>query len=106
MTKRVKQCILIAAGLHGFVVSAVESQKVVLTVDPQQVLHVIDPRVYGQFLEHIYHSCNGGLWGDIVWNRSFEELPGGGAWRMEGEEIVQRTLAFQERLNLLFQLTT
>jgi hypothetical protein len=46
-----------------------------LTVDPDKVVGHIDGRIYSQFLEHIYHSCNGGLWGDVVWNRSFEELP-------------------------------
>ncbi|MCY3018809.1 MAG: alpha-N-arabinofuranosidase [Planctomycetota bacterium] len=46
-----------------------------VTVDPDKVVGHIDERLYGQFLEHIYHSCNGGLWGEVVWNRSFEELP-------------------------------
>jgi alpha-L-arabinofuranosidase len=36
----------------------------------------IDERIYGHFLEHIYHSVNGGLWGELVRNRSFEEPPG------------------------------
>ena len=76
-----------------------EPRKVSLSVDPQRVLHTIDPKVYGQFLEHIYHSCNGGLWGDIVWNRSFDALPGGGRWRVDGQEIVQRGNGFNERLN-------
>jgi hypothetical protein len=74
------------------------AQKVALTVDPQRVLHTIDPNVYGHFLEHIYHSCNGGLWGDIIWNRSFEELPGGGRWRVDGHELVQSSLAHNVRL--------
>ena len=45
------------------------------TVDPDKVVGHIDERLYGQFPENIYHSCNGGLWGEVVWNRSFEELP-------------------------------
>ena len=43
-----------------------------LSIDPTKTVNRIDERVYGHFLEHIYHSCNGGLWGDLVWNRSFE----------------------------------
>ena len=43
-----------------------------LSIDPTKTVNSIDKRVYGHFLEHIYHSCNGGLWGDLVWNRSFE----------------------------------
>jgi alpha-N-arabinofuranosidase len=54
---------------------SVRSAPLTLTVDPARVVRPIDTRLYGQFLEHIYHSCNGGLWGDVVWNRSFEEMP-------------------------------
>ena len=49
------------------------AQPVHLKVDTTQVVHEIDPRIYGQFLEHIYHSVDGGVWGEVVWNRSFEE---------------------------------
>ncbi len=41
-------------------------------IQPQKTVNTIDPKVYGHFLEHIYNSCNGGLWGELVWNRSFE----------------------------------
>ena len=53
------------------------SEEVTLQVDAGKILHRIDEKVYGHFLEHIYHSCNGGLWGDLVWNRSFEQRQGG-----------------------------
>ena len=43
-----------------------------VTVNPDKPLSRIDDKVYGHFLEHIYNSCNGGLWGELVWNRSFE----------------------------------
>lgn len=78
---------------------AAEPTRVTLTVDSQKVLHQVDPRVYGQFLELIYHSCNGGLWGDIVWNRSFDELPGGGRWGVDGEEITRCPMFDSERLS-------
>ena len=64
MTKAAVFCL--AAGLAS-------AQTVRLTVNTGTVLHGIDEKIYGQFLEHIYHSVNGGLWGDVVWNRSFEE---------------------------------
>jgi hypothetical protein len=50
-------------------------QGVNLTVDTEKVVKPVDERIYGHFLEHIYHSLHGGLWGEIVWNRSFEEGP-------------------------------
>ncbi len=46
-----------------------------LSINASRVVGRIDERIYGHFLEHIYHSCNGGLWGELVWNRSFEFRP-------------------------------
>lgn len=64
------------------------------SVNPSHVLNPIDEKVYGHFLEHIYHSANGGLWGELVWNRSFElGQTGGGLWSIEGDELVQSSLA-------------
>src|SRR3990172_4608369 len=55
-----------------------------VTVHGDRLVNRVDERIYGQFFEHIYHSANGGLWGDAVWNRSFEESPGTGLWRGRG----------------------
>jgi alpha-N-arabinofuranosidase len=60
------------------------AQTVSLTINTGSVLHGIDEKIYGQFLEHIYHSVNGGLWGDVVWNRSFEETLTLGEWKVAG----------------------
>jgi len=51
------------------------AQGVSITVHPDRPIGRVDERVYGHFLEHIYHSVNGGLWGEMVWGRSFEEPP-------------------------------
>lgn len=68
------------------------AQDVQIKVNSDKVIKTVDDRLYGQFLEHIYHSMHGGLWGEIVWNRSFEEAPpaaggrgaGGGGGRGRG----------------------
>ncbi len=60
-----------------------------LTLEPSKVVNRVDEKVYGHFLEHIYNSCNGGLWGELVWNRSFELNPAG-LWSIENGCIVQR----------------
>ena len=44
-----------------------------LIIPDTEVVHRSDPRIYGHFLEHIHHSVNGGLWGQAVWNCSFEQ---------------------------------
>ena len=46
-----------------------QAADVAVSVDTDAVANTIDPRVYGHFFEHIYHSANGGLWGEVVWNR-------------------------------------
>jgi alpha-N-arabinofuranosidase len=52
--------------------SANPAEPVRLALDPEKVLNRIDEKVYGHFLEHIFHSANGGLWGEMIWDRSFE----------------------------------
>ncbi|MDO4627849.1 MAG: alpha-L-arabinofuranosidase C-terminal domain-containing protein [Planctomycetia bacterium] len=58
-------------------------------IQPQKTVNTIDPKVYGHFLEHIYNSCNGGLWGDLVWNRSFEAGNASG-WSHENGVFTQK----------------
>jgi alpha-L-arabinofuranosidase len=48
-----------------------------LLIEPEKIVCEIDEKVYGHFFEHIYHSANGGLWGELVWNRSFEQYSSG-----------------------------
>lgn len=40
-------------------------------VQPDTVTGRIDQRIYGHFLEHIYHSVEDGLFGELVRNRAF-----------------------------------
>lgn len=68
-----------------------------LTVQADKTVHRIDEKIYGHFLEHIFHSCNGGLWGEQVWNRSFEQN-NAGRFRTDGDNIVQEGLGANIRL--------
>ncbi|MHB8951984.1 MAG: family 16 glycoside hydrolase [Pirellulaceae bacterium] len=72
------------------------AEDVSLTLRPDQVVNPIDEKVYGHFLEHIYHSVNGGLWGDLVWNRTFEQNSLGG-WTVADGCIVQQSLGADQR---------
>lgn len=74
-------------------------------VDTTNIQNTIDEKIYGHFLEHIYHSVNGGLWGELVWNRSFEISPAGtGLWSLAGNDLVQSSL--DQNVRLLFGDTT
>jgi len=68
-----------------------------ISIDAGKVVGRIDEKIYGHFLEHIYHSCNGGLWGELIWNRSFEQNPAG-RWSIQGDCVVQDGLATDQRL--------
>ena len=65
--------------LGGLACAVTAQTQATLTVYPDQIRDRIDERIYGQFLEHIYHSVNGGLWGQMIWNGGFEESLGEGA---------------------------
>jgi alpha-N-arabinofuranosidase len=66
---------LLAVAVSAAATNDVAQPPVNLAIDASRVVGRIDERIYGHFLEHIYHSCNGGLWGELVWNRSFEFRP-------------------------------
>jgi alpha-N-arabinofuranosidase len=72
------------AAVFCLVAGLASAQTASLTVNTGNVLHAIDPKIYGQSLEHLYHSVNGGLWGDLVWNRSFEESMVPEGWKVNG----------------------
>jgi len=47
----------------------------VLTVHTDRITKTISTGIYGQFLEHIFNSVHGGLWGDQVLNGTLEPRP-------------------------------
>jgi alpha-L-arabinofuranosidase len=76
-----------------------QERQVSLSLAPEKVLNGIGENIYGQFYEHIYHSANGGLWGDLIWNRSFEELPPDtGRWEKDAGMIRQTGHGVNARL--------
>jgi len=67
------------------------------TLNPAKVVNQIDEKVYGHFYEHIYHSANGGLWGELIWNRSFEENSAG-RWSIEDGQVIQTGMGTDQRI--------
>ena len=93
-------CIVLALTVSpGFAVSAEEDAplEATYTLNPARVLNQIDEKVYGHFYEHIYHSANGGLWGELIWNRSFEENSAG-RWSIEDDQVIQAGMGTNQRL--------
>jgi alpha-N-arabinofuranosidase len=55
-----------------------ETKKVNINIKSGTPSGIIDPKIYGQLFEHIYFSADGGLWGEMIAERSFEpeQYPG------------------------------
>jgi alpha-L-arabinofuranosidase len=49
-----------------------EARVAVLLVDTERVMGAIDKRIYGQFLEHINHSVEDGLFAEQIRGAGFE----------------------------------
>ena len=49
-------------------------------------LNAVDERIYGFLLEHIYHSCDNGICGEEVFNRSFEDRANYGGFYIAGKK--------------------
>jgi alpha-N-arabinofuranosidase len=93
-----RQALIIAVVVLPVIsIAQTNSSTVSLTLHPDNVVGRIDEKIYGHFLEHIYHSCNGGLWGELIWNRSFEqnEL---GYWTAQDGRIAQEGMGTNVRL--------
>ncbi len=93
-----KTTVIILGVVFGLAAAAA-AEDVSVSVNADKVAGRIDKNIYGHFLEHIFHSVNGGLWGELVWQRSFEGGGSkGGKWSREGDDLVQKTQADNVRL--------
>ncbi len=63
-------CLVLACAL------ARAEEEVALTIDPDRLENRIEVGIYGQFLEHIFNSVHGGLWGDMLLNGSLQPAAG------------------------------
>lgn len=72
---KTKICLLLLGGIAAQLLgtSNVSGADMNLAIPSTETIHRSSPMIYGDFLEHIFHSVHGGLWGEMIWNRSFEE---------------------------------
>jgi alpha-N-arabinofuranosidase len=55
--------------------SAQAPEPLALTVHTDRTTKTVSAGIYGQFLEHIFNSVHGGLWGDQILNGALEPRP-------------------------------
>ena len=63
---------LLAAVLAMMLTACAVAGEEMLTVDPENVIHEISPTLYGLFFEDINYGADGGLYAELLRNRSFE----------------------------------
>ncbi len=59
----------------GLGISSPTEAQLSLTVHTDQTTKTVSTGIYGQFLEHIFNSVHGGLWGDQILNGTMELRP-------------------------------
>lgn len=59
-------------------ISGQQAQNASIDIKSNAPAGIIDSKIYGQLFEHIYFSADGGLWGEMIAQRSFEpeQYPG------------------------------
>jgi alpha-L-arabinofuranosidase len=65
---------------------------ITLTVHTDQITKTVSTGIYGQFLEHIFNSVHGGLWGDQILNGTLELRPPRPRWARRGREEKPATV--------------
>ena len=92
--------------------------KATFTVFPEQVLGKIDRNVYGHFVEHVGRVVYGGIWAEMIENRSFEGRdydgnglpdpwePAVGAKGPKGGVTVSQSDVFRGKQSLLMDAET
>ena len=69
------------------------AQKATITIDVNKPLHAVSPTLFGIFLEDINLSVDGGLYPELVRNRSFEDADSLCFWQfrsLQGEAKVRK----------------
>lgn len=79
---------LLAICVFAYFLPIQAQETVEVEVDVHQVENRINDKLYGFLLEHIYHSLSNGIWGENVWNRSFEELLAYGDWEINSRNEI------------------
>ena len=66
-----KNCLLLV--MTCTVIMSIKAQTAVLSIDASQEGVTISPTLYGLFYEEINHAGEGGLYAELIQNRSFED---------------------------------
>lgn len=105
-----KKSLFIVASVFVFsILSGQQNQKVSINIKSGAPSGIIDSKIYGQLFEHIYFSADGGLWGEMIAERSFEpeQYPGISprdgffdGWYEDDENILHSPTLYEQPIPL------
>ena len=105
-----KYFLIPAAILICSIISGQQVQKVNINIMSGTPSGLIDSKIYGQLFEHIYFSADGGLWGEMLAERSFEpeQYPGISpragffdGWYSDDDNILHSPTLFEQPIPLV-----
>src|SRR3954469_11248869 len=80
---------IVVAGLTGTLLSAGAQKTNTITVNAAKITTDIQPTMWGIFFEDINMGADGGLYAELVKNRSFEFYTPQIGWKMGGTQVKE-----------------
>lgn len=99
MSRRAMSALLAGLAVFMPVVAGARGEDVAVAVHADKTANAINPFIYGHFFEHIYNGGDNGIWGEMVWNRSFEYIADDlGHWEVKDGVITETEQAQGARM--------
>ena len=81
--------LIVATGLTGMLLSVAAQKANIITVNAAKITTDIQPTMWGVFFEDINMGADGGLYAELVKNRSFEFYTPQMGWKMGGNQVKE-----------------
>jgi alpha-L-arabinofuranosidase len=94
---KLKKTILAIAAVIMFVNTALAQQKQTLVIKPNQSFADVQPTMWGVFFEDINMGADGGIYAELIKNRSFEFNKPMMGWKVEQQPFVEGAVTVQNR---------
>lgn len=94
---KLKKAILAIAAVTMLAGSSLAQQKQTLVIKPNQPIADVQPTMWGVFFEDINMGADGGIYAELIKNRSFEFSKPLMGWKIEQKPFVEGALTVQNR---------
>ncbi|WP_158796501.1 alpha-L-arabinofuranosidase C-terminal domain-containing protein [Pedobacter sp. L105] len=88
---------IVITALAVFSLLNVRAQKKIITVNPSQITAQVQPEMWGVFFEDINMGADGGIYAELIKNRSFEFAAPLMGWTTQGTQLKEGDLLILNR---------